>query len=222
LWRWSSSWWCSTGSCTRSTGRSGSAGTIVSAASCSQSGGAGAIIGLVALGFTAVYREGFEVVLFLQNLQLRNGTGMVMEGVAIGLAATAVVGAATFWLHQKLPYRRMLILTGVLVGIVLVVMISGTAPTFSELGWIPQHPTPFTVPEWMGSWFEIYPYWETLAAQLLAAGFAIGSYFLAEELKVRRPRRQGRRPTAVRASEPPRSPAATPAGAIGGGLVGSP
>jgi hypothetical protein len=26
---------------------------------------------------------------------------------------TAVVGVLTFWLHRKLPYRRMLILTGV-------------------------------------------------------------------------------------------------------------
>src|SRR4051812_29673017 len=34
--------------------------------------GAAVTIGLVALGFSAVYREGFEVVLFLQNLQLQN------------------------------------------------------------------------------------------------------------------------------------------------------
>jgi high-affinity iron transporter len=71
-------------------------------------------IGLVALGFTSVYREGFEVVLFLQNLQLQDGTGTVLAGVGIGLVLTAVVGVLTFWLHAKLPYRRMLILTGVL------------------------------------------------------------------------------------------------------------
>src|SRR3954466_12743474 len=35
--------------------------------------GAAAVIGLVALGFTTIYREGFEVVLFLQNLQLQSG-----------------------------------------------------------------------------------------------------------------------------------------------------
>ena len=29
----------------------------------------------------------------------------------------------------------------------------------------PQTPTPFRVPEWMGSWFEIYPYWETIGAR---------------------------------------------------------
>jgi high-affinity iron transporter len=164
--------------------------------------GAAALIGLVALGFTTVYREGFEVVLFLQNLQVRNGTATVLEGVAIGLACTAVVGVITFWLHHKLPYRRMLILTGAMVALVLMVMIGGTALSFMDLGWLPSHPTPFSVPEWMGSWFEIYPYWETIGAQLLAGALVVGSYLLAEHVKVRRRVRRGERP-AVRAEGPP-------------------
>jgi high-affinity iron transporter len=164
--------------------------------------GAAAALGLVALGFTSVFREGVEVVLFLQTLQLQSGTSTVLEGVAIGLAATAVVGVAVFHLHRRLPYRRMLVLTGVLVGVVLVVMIGGTALTFMQLGWIPSHELPFSLPGWLGSWFEIYPYYETIAAQLLAAGFVIGSYYLAEYLKVTRPGRRGERP-AVRASAPP-------------------
>jgi high-affinity iron transporter len=164
--------------------------------------GMAATVGLVALGFTSVYREGFEVVLFLQNLELQSGSGTVLEGVALGLAATAVVGVVTFWLHHRLPYRRMLVLTGVLVGAVLVVMIGGTALSFVELGWLPRHSTPFTVPEWMGSWFEIYSYWETIGAQVLAAVLVVGSYYLAEELKVRRPKRRGEEPTAVKADRP--------------------
>src|SRR3954451_15177146 len=58
--------------------------------------GFSATVGLVALGFTSVYREGFEVVLFLQNLKLQQGDAVVLEGVAIGLACTAVVGLVTF------------------------------------------------------------------------------------------------------------------------------
>jgi high-affinity iron transporter len=149
--------------------------------------GIGATAGLVALGFTSVFREGLEVVLFLQNLELQDGTGTVLEGVGIGLVLTATVGVVTFWLHHRLPYRRMLVLTGVLVGTVLVVMIGGTALTFAELGWLPKTPTPFSIPEWMGSWFEIYPYWSTIAAQLGAAVFVVGSYFVAERVKRRRP-----------------------------------
>src|SRR3954468_8034050 len=126
--------------------------------------GIGATFGLVLLGFTSVYREGFETVLFLQSLELKAGSATVLEGVALGLLATAVVGVITFWLHHKLPYKRMLVLTGVMVGAVLVVMIGGTALTFTELGWLPAHELPFTVPGWMGSWFEVYGYYETVGA----------------------------------------------------------
>jgi high-affinity iron transporter len=164
--------------------------------------GVGATLGLVALGFTSVYREGFETVLFLQNLELKAGSGTVLEGVALGLAGTALVGVLTFWLHHKLPYRRMLVLTGVMVGAVLVVMIGGTALTFQDLGWLPRHATPFTVPSWMGAWFEMYSSWETLGAQALAGAFVIGSYYAAEYVKVKRPQRRGEHP-ATRAVAPP-------------------
>jgi high-affinity iron transporter len=167
--------------------------------------GLAATIGLIALGFTSVYREGFEVVLFLQNLQLQSGTTTVLEGIALGLAGTAAIGVLTFWLHHKLPYRKMLILTGVLVACVLVVMIGGTALSFADLGWIGRHPTPFSVPEWMGSWFEIYPYWETIGAQVLAAALVVVSYLVAERVKVRRPLQRGETP-AVRATAVPTGP----------------
>jgi high-affinity iron transporter len=168
--------------------------------------GLAATLGLVMLGFTSVYREGFEVVLFLQNLQLQEGSGAVLEGVGLGLAGATTVGVLTFWLHHRLRYRRMLVLTGVLVGVVLVVMIGGTALSFQDLGWLPRHETPFALPEWVGAWFEVYPTWETLGAQALAAVFVVGSYHLAEYVKVRRPRRRGLEPTAVRAELAPAAP----------------
>ena len=77
--------------------------------------GISATLGLVLLGFTSVYREGFESVLFLQALKVREGTGAVLAGTAIGLGGTAAVGLVTFWLHHKLPYKKMLVLTGVLI-----------------------------------------------------------------------------------------------------------
>src|SRR6188472_96576 len=153
--------------------------------------GAGATIGLVALGFTSVYREGFEVVLFLQSLQLQAGSATVLEGVALGLAGTAAVGVITFWLHHKLPYRKMLVLTGILLAVVLVVMTGGTALTFQDLGWLPSTPLPFAMPGWLGAWFEVYGTYETIACQLAAAILVVGSYVLAEHLKVRRPARRG-------------------------------
>src|SRR4051794_5025022 len=170
--------------------------------------GAAVTAGLVLLGFTSVYREGFEVVLFLQSLQLKAGSAVVLEGVALGLAGTAVVGVITFWLHHKLPYRKMLVATGVLVGILLVVMIGGTGATFQDLGWLPRHATPSPVPGWMGAWFEMYSAWETLGVQALAAVFVVGPSYLAEYLKVRRPPRRGAQPATAATAPPQRVPAA--------------
>jgi high-affinity iron transporter len=74
-------------------------------------------------------------------------------------------------------------------------MIGGTALTFQDLGWLPRHATPFTVPGWMGAWFEMYSSWETLAAQVLAGLFVVGSYVAAERMK-------GRSVRAARATAP--------------------
>src|SRR3954462_12952689 len=156
--------------------------------------GISATLGLVLLGFTSVYREGFEVVLFLQTLELQAGAATVLEGVALGLAGTAVVGVLTFWLHRRLPYKKMLVLTGALLGVVLVVMIGGSAATFQDLGWLPQHPLPFALPQWLRAGVEVSPTYETIGIQILAALFVVGSYVLAKHMLVRRPARRGEQP----------------------------
>jgi high-affinity iron transporter len=154
----------------------------------------GQVVGLVALGFSSVYREGFEVVLFLQSLQLQAGTATVLEGVAIGLAGTAAVGIATFFLQQKLPYKRMLVVTGVMLGVVLVVMIGGSARTMQDVGWLTTTPIGVQFPDWWARWFEVVPTWETVGAQAFAAVLVLGSYFAARYVKVRRPLRRGEEP----------------------------
>jgi len=147
------------------------------------------MLGLALLGFTAVYREGFEVVLFLQNLRLKAGSTTVLEGVALGLALTFAVGIVTFLLQHRLPYRRMLVATGVLLGFVLLVMVGESVQELQLAGWLPTHSLGVTFPGWMGLWLALFPTVEGVVAQLLAAGLVVGSYFLAEEIRVRRPRR---------------------------------
>jgi high-affinity iron transporter len=160
------------------------------------------LLGLGLLGFTSVYREGFEVVLFLQNLRLRYGSGVVLEGVAFGLALVAVIGYATFVLHRHLPYRRMLVATGVMLGVVLLVMVGESIQELQLAGWIGTTPLHVGVPGWLSLWFSIFPNVETVAAQAVAALFVVGSYFLADWLRVRRPRRRGE-PVAQLATAPP-------------------
>ncbi len=86
----------------------------------------------------------------------------------------------------------MLVATGILLAVVLVVMVGQTARTLQGTGWLSITPAPFDVPYWAGLWFGVYPTWETLVAQVAAFVFVIGSYFLAQEVKVKRPQRKVR------------------------------
>ncbi len=147
-----------------------------------------ALLGLAVLGFTAVYREGFEVVLFLQNLRLKAGSATVLEGVGLGFGLTVLVGAATFAAQRRLPYRRMLVATGGLLGVVLLVMVGESVQELQLAGWLPAHALGFALPGWIGLWFAVFPTLEGLLAQALAAGLVIGSYVVAEHVRVRRPR----------------------------------
>ena len=141
--------------------------------------GAATVFGLYALGFESVFREGMETVLFLQALQLAAGTGPVLIGVAIGLTAMGIVGFLTFKLESKLPYKKLLVVTGVLIAFVLFTMVGTTVRVMQGVGWLPIHPIDAQFPLWIGNWLGIYPSWETLAAQVLSITFVIGSYFAA-------------------------------------------
>jgi high-affinity iron transporter len=141
-------------------------------------------LGLALLGFTSVYREGFEVVLFLQSYRLRLGAGPVLTGVGLGFALTVIVGALTFVAHRRLPYRRMLVLTGVMLGLVMLVMVGEQAQEMQLANWLPTTPIAGLariIPDWMGLWFAVFPTAETLAAQAVAAALVVGSYYLARE-----------------------------------------
>lgn len=47
------------------------------------------------------------------------------------------------------------------------------------------------LPEWVGTWFAVFPTVETLAAQALAAATVLGSYFYVRYVRLWRLRRQG-------------------------------
>jgi high-affinity iron transporter len=142
---------------------------------------AGLLWGLGLLGFASLYREGFEVVLFLQGYRLQMGGPIVLEGTLLGLFFTGLVALLAFVAHRRLPYRKMLILTGVMLGAVLLVMVGEEAQEMQLAHWIPTTNLPAlaAIPDWAGTWFAVFPTVETLAAQALAFLLVAGSYFLA-------------------------------------------
>lgn len=140
------------------------------------------IFGLGLLGFSCFYREGFEVVLFLQSYRLRLGGRTVFDGVSIGITLSVAVAVLTFIAHRKLPYRRMLIFTGMMLGVVLLIMVGEQVQEMQLAHWIPSHPIPWlapSLPAWMGLWFSVFPNIESLMGQSIAFVLVVGSYFWA-------------------------------------------
>ena len=165
------------------------------------------LLGLALLGFTSVYRECFEVVIFLQNLRELYGSSVVLEGVVIGCLFTAAAGVLTFGLHQRLPYKRLLIITGVMLLSVLLVSVGEEVNEMQLAGWIGTTEIHWLhLPGWMGTWFSLFNNWETFIGQAIALLLVLGSYVVAQYLRVWRPRRRGLQ-AAQRAEELPVQPA---------------
>jgi high-affinity iron transporter len=138
--------------------------------------------GMALLGFTSFYREGVEVVLFLQSYRLKLGGEPVFDGVLFGLLFTGIVAALTFVAHRKLPYKKMLVLTGIMLGAVLLVMVGEQAQEMQLAHWLPTTQIPWlanVIPAWMGLWFSVFPTIQTLTAQAIAGVLVTGSYFVA-------------------------------------------
>jgi high-affinity iron transporter len=140
------------------------------------------LLGLALLGFSSFYREGFEVVLFLQSYRLRVDWRAFRWGVLSGLLGTSLIGILTFALHRKLPYKRMLVLTGALLGVVLFVMVGEQVQEMQLAHWLPTSTIPWLaahLPQWPALWLSVFPTIESLTGQALAISLVLGSYLFA-------------------------------------------
>lgn len=153
------------------------------------------LLGLIAIGFATVFRDGFEIILFLQSFYLEMGPAVVYYGAAAGLALTLAIGYLTFVGQRHLPYMKMLILTGVLLTCVVFVMVGEEVNEMQLAGWIGTTNIPWLqgVPAWVETWFSIFPNVQTFTAQALALLTVAGSFvFLRYRMwrQVRNPKDQ--------------------------------
>jgi len=98
----------------------------------------------------------------------------------------------------------MLVLTGVLLAGVLFVMIGEQAQEMQLAGWIGTTTIPWLrwLPGWAGTWFALFPTWQTLCAQALGLLLVVGVYGLARYQAVVLPKKRGLPAFALR-EEPP-------------------
>ncbi len=159
---------------------------------------AGTALAFAGLGFTAVYREGFETVLFYQALDLfAEGLGL---WVALGAAAAAValggVAYAILKLGKQLPLRPMLI-GGAAVLLLLAVAFTGNAVrSLQSVDLVRATPVDWPrLPVFVAELTGIHPTREGLIAQAVLLGvFVLGAVWVFAVEPARRRRRVSEAP----------------------------
>ena len=130
--------------------------------------GTGSGLAMAGLAFAAVYREGFETVLFYQALLFDGGPGPVLAGFAPGFLLIVLVGFAIVKLGARLPLRAVFAVTNtILLYLAFVFLGKGLynlqeAGVFSArpVGWLPDS-------ELLRQLGGLYPVQQTLTAQAL-------------------------------------------------------
>jgi len=154
---------------------------------------AGSSLAFAGLGFTAVYREGFETVLFYQALTIF--AAGLLEWVLLGIAAAALALAAVGWtvlkLGKRLPVKQLL-LGGATMLLLLSVAFAGNAVRSLQGGdWLPVTPIEggwARPPIYLAELTGIHPTRESIGVQLvLLAVYAAGAtwMFLLQPLRRR-------------------------------------
>jgi high-affinity iron transporter len=176
----------------------------------------GSAASLMLIGFTAVYREGFETVLFYEALFSfgRGLAGWILLGLGLGFVALAAVTVAIFKLGRRLPVKTFLSLAVVLLMATSIAFLGNAVYELQQADLIGYHRLVGwpRLPIYLAQATGYYPTSETVFAQAaLLAVYVLGALWMF----VARPamHRRGRPPTAVNVTpaqelrEPNREPA---------------
>lgn len=133
---------------------------------------------MAALAFAAVYREGFETVLFYQALAFDAGAGAIVAGFVPGALLIGAVAVGIIRAGLRLPLRKVFTFTNTVLLYLAFVFIGKGIYNLQEAGIFAPLPLPLPDHPALRQLFGFYPLVQTLAAQtvfgLLLAGTYVG------------------------------------------------
>ena len=178
----------------------------------------GSTAALVMVGFTAVFREGFETSLMYQAL-VSFGTGLVgwiLLGLGLGLAALTVVAYGIFKLGRKLPIKTFLSGAVVLLMATSVAFLGNAVRSLQEadvIGLTPLHGWP-RAPIFLSQALGYWPSRETVLTQAaLTLVYVAGAVYMFGLRGRTHTQRPPARPKEERAPAPVPAPSPSPASA---------
>jgi high-affinity iron transporter len=153
----------------------------------------GSALALAGVGFTAVYREGFETVLFYQALiSFAEGLGLwIAAGTGLALAALLVIGWIIFKAGRRIPIKPFLGTAVTMIMVLSVSFIGNAARGFQEAALIPVtfiESLP-RLPIFLAQLTGWYPTRETILAQgALSLVYVLGALWTFVVIPRRRPK----------------------------------
>jgi high-affinity iron transporter len=141
--------------------------------------GAGSGLTLAGLSFAAVYREGFETVLFYEALIVDQPGTAVALGFGAGAAVIAAVGFAIIRAGLRLPLRLVFRATNAVLLFLSVAILGKGLYNLQEAGLFSPHPiTWLPNSEFLRQVLGFYPLAETLLAQLALVTLVVVMYVI--------------------------------------------
>ncbi len=120
--------------------------------------------GLFILVFTAVFREGFEIVLFLSTIYFSSDPQSIFSGFALGAVGALIVSAGLFTATLRMPVFYAFRVTSMLLILFAAGLLARGVHEFAEVGWVPE----------IGKMtFAFIPAKATFAGDMLKAVFGI-------------------------------------------------
>jgi high-affinity iron transporter len=153
----------------------------------------GSAAAFAGLGFTAVYREGFETVLFYQALAFfADGLELwVVLGAVVAIIALAAIGYAILKLGRRLPLKPMLITSASILLLLSVAFVGNAVRSLQEAGKIAVTPVSSSLarpPIFIAELTGIHPTQQGLIAQLVVLlVYVLGGLYMFAWRPLRRP-----------------------------------
>jgi FTR1 family protein len=136
----------------------------------------GSALAMAGLAFAAVYREGFETVLFYQALLFDSGPDAVLAGFIPDLILILGIGIGIIRLGLRLPLRQVFRFTNAILLYLAFVFLGKSLYNLQEAGLFSPHPLPW-IPdhEAIRQLLGIYPVAETVLAQAVFLALLAGT-----------------------------------------------
>ncbi|WP_425605028.1 FTR1 family iron permease [Bombiscardovia apis] len=161
----------------------------------------GSVLSLAALSFLAVFREGAETVMFYQAIfaMAPSGSSQIWAGFGAAAVLLVIIFVLIRFTSVKIPIRPFFAITSALMALMVVIFAGGGVHALIEgdlisASYLPGVPT--------SDWLGLYPYKQSIGAQILALILVIALFFISW-LKSRRPAAPAQTATATAVSNPP-------------------